>query len=154
MALQTARERIATALPRLENPDLSAQPTALSESSSPSSTRILPVALRLLSWADLSLYLERPYVSEALDRPLAEDVIHEGPSLRLATEGDVARFSALYLTHPINLFIEKYILPQYRQQPTFLCLDQYYINGFGRNYPDLVYKMNNRIILILEYKRA
>ena len=70
----------------------------------------------------------------------------------LATEGDIERAAALYLVHDINLIVEKGLLPQLHiPVAQFSCIGQ---STSGNSRPDILFVVQNKTVLVLEYKRT
>jgi len=72
-------------------------------------------------------------------------------SHNLATEGDIERAGALYLVHDVNLIIES-LLPLINiPVAQFYCIGQ---STSGTSRPDIKFVVQNRTVLVLEYKRV
>jgi len=94
--------------------------------------------------------LQSPALLQALKVQL--NTVDTEASHSLLTEGDIERAGALYLVHDVNLIVEKGLLPQLHiAVDHFLCVGQ---STTGSSRPDIKFVVNDKTVLILEYKRA
>lgn len=95
-------------------------------------------------------HLQSPALQHALQVQL--NPVETEASHNLATEGDIERAGALYLVHDVNLIVEKGLLPQLHiPVAQFQCVGQ---STSGSSRPDIKFVVQNRTVLILEYKRT
>jgi hypothetical protein len=94
--------------------------------------------------------LQSPALQHALQVQL--NPVETEASHNLATEGDIERAGALYLVHDVNLITEKGLLPRLNiPVAQFQCVGQ---STSGTSRPDIKFVVQNRTVLILEYKRT
>ncbi len=93
--------------------------------------------------------LQSPALQQALQVQL--NAVETESSHDLATEGDIERAGALYLVHDVNLIIES-LLPLINiPVAQFYCIGQ---STSGTSRPDIKFVVQNRTVLVLEYKRV
>ena len=89
--------------------------------------------------------LQSPALLQALKVEL--NTITTAPGHNLLNERDVSRAAAVYLVHDVTLIVEKGLLPQLH-----ISVDNFSCVGLTR--PDIEFVVNDKTVLILEYKRT
>ncbi len=146
--MPTGTQSIAQQLPQVRG---AAAGTYQTVSSSGHSTSIARAPKTIIAFAANTFqHLQSPALQQALTVQL--NAVDTESSHNLATEGDIERAGALYLVHDVNLIIERGLLPHLHiPVAQFFCVGQ---STTGTSRPDIKFVVQNRTVLILEYKRA
>jgi len=147
--MQTGTQSIAAALPPVRGSATGPYQT-ISSSGHSTSIAVAPKTIIAFPQNTFQLCLQSPALQQALHVQL--HIVETESSHNLATEGDIERAAAIYLVHDVNLIIEKGLLPRLHIPVNqFQCVGQ---STTGLSRPDIKFVVNNKTVLILEYKRT
>ena len=149
--MQTGADSIAAALPPVCG-SAPGQYQTISSSGHSTSNAFAPKTITAFPENTFQLCLQSAALQKALLVQL--HIVETESSHKLDTEGDIERAAAIYLVHDVNLIIEKGLLPLLacpNIPVQFHCLGQ---STTGLSRPDIKFVVNNKTVLILEYKRA
>ena len=93
--------------------------------------------------------LQSPALQAALQIQLND--IHIETGHILATEGDIERAAALYLVHDVSVIFERLLSGLGFADDEYECAGQ---STAGNSRPDIKFRVRNRTVLVLEYKRT
>ena len=94
-------------------------------------------------------YIQSPALQAVLQTQLNNIPIER--SHNLASEGDIERAAALYLVHDVNLIFERLLTNLGIPANEYECVGQ---STSGNSRPDIKFRVQDQIILVLEYKRT
>lgn len=147
--MQTGTQSIAAALPAVRGSAPDKYQTITSSGHS-TSIAIAPKTIIAFPANTFQVCLQSPALQQALHVQL-HIVGTEEASHNLVTEGDIERAAAIYLVHDVNLIIENLLPRLHIAVNQFQCVGQ---STTGLSRPDIKFVVNNKTVLILEYKRT